>query len=387
MYRKYLSVLMVLVVALVAAVPVSASGAPSGMKAGAVFVMTNSEAANQVIQYRRAADGTLSYVGHFDTGGAGSGVGVTVPPDPLGSQNSLLLSPDGRWLFAVNAGSDEVSVFKVRPNGLKLTGKASSGGDYPVSLAYHNGLLYVLNAAGDGSINGFRVSDVGTLAEIPGSYRSLEAATPADGSQPHILESPAQVGFSPDGGYLIVVDKGGVSGTGRFVVFGVDESGRPSESFVETVTADPVPFAFVFDPYGHLVAVDASAGTITAYALASGGHLAALSSVANGQAAVCWIATNGAYIFTDNTGSNTVSAVGFAADGSLTLLDAVAASTGDGTLPLDMGISQDGQFLYTLNVGEGKVGEFRINADGSLTPLGTIGGFDPVSGVQGIAVR
>ena len=126
-----------------------------------------------------------------------------MPPDPLGSQNSLLLSPDGRFLFAVNAGSNEVSSFNVLPGGLSLADKVSSGGSYPVSLAYSEGLLYVLNAAGDGSISGFKVMDDGHLKALKGSTRSLHAATPANGAQPMILESPAEVVFNPDGRFLL----------------------------------------------------------------------------------------------------------------------------------------------------------------------------------------
>ena len=75
---------------------------------GAVYVLTN-QTANSVLVFTRAADGTLSFSGNFATGGAGAGTGA----DPLGSQGSLVLDRGHQRLFAVNAGSNDVSVFRV----------------------------------------------------------------------------------------------------------------------------------------------------------------------------------------------------------------------------------------------------------------------------------
>ena len=353
---------------------------------GAVYLMTNAAEGNQVQVYHRAGDGSLSYAGVYDTGGLGSGVGVTVPPDPLGSQNSLVISPDGRWLLAVNAGSNDVSLFKIRGDRLQLSSRVSSGGEYPVSLAIHDHLVYILNAAGDGSISGFRLDD-GRLKPLSKSTRSLLAATPADGAQPNILEAPAQVGFTPDGAQLVITDKGAVSGVGRILVFKIGSSGRPSQDFVATPTAAPVPFAFTFDRFGHLVVVDASAGSISSYQVNQDRSLDLLGAVTNGQAAVCWIASNGKYLFTDNTGSGTISALEPSESNSPVLLNAAAAVTGPGTLPLDLSISRNGDFLYSLEVGAGAIGQYRINSDGTLSLIGTLTGLPVVGGFQGIAAN
>ena len=198
MLRKLFSLVMVLTFglagSLAAFTPVHASSHDSP---GAVFVATNAPSGNQVLEYNRAADGSLTFADAFPTGGKGSGVGVTVPPDPLGSQNSLVLSPDHRWLFAVNAGSDEISTFRVTGDGLKLTSKVSSGGSYPVSLAFRNEVLYVLNAAGQGNITGFNLAPNGRLNPIEDSTRWLGANTPADGAQPQILRIARPGGIQP----------------------------------------------------------------------------------------------------------------------------------------------------------------------------------------------
>jgi len=153
---------------------------------GAVYVLTN-QTANSVLVLARAADGTLSFSGNFATGGAGAGSGV----DPLGSQGSLVLGVGHQRLFAVNAGSNDVSVLAVDGSNLELLDRASSGGLMPVSVAVHENLVYVVNAGGTPNIQGFFVEpSSGHLAPIPASSQALPGGTSA---------SPGQIGISPDG--------------------------------------------------------------------------------------------------------------------------------------------------------------------------------------------
>ncbi len=136
--------------------------------AGAVFVMTNSVKKNEVIAYRRAADGTLREEGRFATGGRGSGGNN----DPLESQGSLTLSQDHSLLFAVNAGSGTVSVFKVHRSTLSLVDKVISGGSEPNAVAQHGNIVYVLNVGGSSNVVGFTLQG-DKLKQIPNSSRFL----------------------------------------------------------------------------------------------------------------------------------------------------------------------------------------------------------------------
>jgi 6-phosphogluconolactonase (cycloisomerase 2 family) len=390
MLRKLMFAVMALAISLFSTLPVSAqSSADENSPAGAVYIMNNAASGNQVLKYNRASNGSLTYVGSFATGGLGSGLGITVPPDPLGSQKSLIVSADGKWVFAVNAGSNEISAFQVTVDGLRLTSKVSSGGSYPVSLTYQKGILYALNAAGDGSIAGFSLDSKGRLHVLENSIRSLQANTPPDGAQPNILEAPAQVAFSPDGDFLLVTDKGGVSGVGRILVFTVSND-RPSAQPAITLTQGAVPFDLAFDAALHPVVVDASTGSVTAYQIHADGSLAILDVEHTSQAATCWVAAtpNGKWIFTDNTGSGTLSGFRTSPTGQLTPLNgsSIVATTGPGTLPLDIGISANGKFVYSLETGAGQIGAFQISADGSLTSLGAQASYPAISGFQGIAV-
>ena len=89
--------------------------------------MTNSVEGNQIIAYSRAADGSLIERNHFPTGGRGSG-GTT---DPLGSQGSLTLSQDHSLLLAVNAGTGNLSVFRVNGANLEPLRSSRQGAAFP----------------------------------------------------------------------------------------------------------------------------------------------------------------------------------------------------------------------------------------------------------------
>src|SRR5262245_61638126 len=164
---------------------------------GAVFLMTN-QAANSIMFFDRSATGRLTLRGTFATGGAGGQSPSGNPLDPLASQGSLLLSADNRLLFAVNAGSNTISVMRITTRGLGQVEVVASGGLTPVSLTHYRDLLYVLNAGGEPNISGFRIKPSGKLEPIANSTRRLAGGAAA---------APAQVGFSPDGDLLVVTEK------------------------------------------------------------------------------------------------------------------------------------------------------------------------------------
>src|ERR1700722_13931294 len=187
-----------------------------------VFVMTNNADANQVVAFQRDPNGTLENPHSYRTDGRGSGGTV----DPLASQGSLTLSADHGWLFAVNAGSGSLSVFRVNGAQLELTDRVATEGSEPNSVAQFGSLVYVLNTAGSSSVVGFTF-DNGKLVRIPNSLRFLSANAVASGS----------VAFSPDGRFLIVTEKA----TNNLDVFSVLSDGTLSPI---TVTPSVGPGAF-----------------------------------------------------------------------------------------------------------------------------------------------
>src|SRR5437764_9365552 len=132
---------------------------------GAMYVNTNT-ASNTVWVYTRASDGTLTFAGSYPTQGAGSGTGN------LSSQGAIILSRNGKILFVVNAGSNEITSFQVQSGGtLAFASKVASAGIFPNSLAIFGNLLYVLNAGSPARINAFRVGTTGGMTRISNSAR------------------------------------------------------------------------------------------------------------------------------------------------------------------------------------------------------------------------
>ncbi len=364
MNKKMLVAVLSNAMLMISAATVFADDLQENEAAGAVYAMTNDASGNQVVIFDRDDEGILTKAGSISTGGTGTGSVL----DTLGSQGSLNLSKDQSWLLAVNAGSNDISVFKVLPEGLKFVSKVGTGGTMPVSVTVFHNRIYVLNAGGSPNISGFSMSYRGELTPLTNSTRSLGAG------------SFAQVGFDPEGEKLVVTDKA----NSTIIVYSVGDSGLPGMNPVTSPSHGVTPFGFIFDQRGHLLVVEATTNAVSSYKILPDDTLDVISgSVPNGQVAACWIAENEhGDVFTDNPGTSSVSSYKDR-HGSLDLLNGVA---GTGTTPLDLSITPDGRFLYALDPKNGTIDMFQIEHDGSLTSFGTVaGGFSIFA--QGIAAR
>jgi 6-phosphogluconolactonase len=343
---------------------------------GAVFVMTNAADKNEIIAYNRAEDGSLREAQRFATGGRGSG-GTT---DPLGSQGSLTLTADHSFLVAVNAGSGEISVFRVHGSMLDLVDKVPCGGSEPVSVAEHNYLVYVANAGGNSNVVGFYLNANGKLAEIPGAISFLSTSN----------SGPGSVAFSPDGQFLLVTEKV----TNNIDAFQVQKNGKLGPIVVNP-SAGPGAFAVSFAPNGTALVSETgpmggmNAGAISSYAVESSGNLSTISAnVPTMGSATCWqaITPDGKFVYTANSGTSSISGFSVAKNGTLTPLPGtVQAMLPSGSTDLDTAITADGKFLYTLDSETGKVSILAIDADGKLESLGEVGGLKASAGFNGIA--
>jgi len=333
--------------------------------AGAVYTITNEVAGNAVAVFDRGADGALTAAGRYPTGGLGTGGG-------LGNQGALALSNGGRFLFAVNPGSDDVSSFRIKPGGLELLDRIGSGGVRPISLTTSGDLLYVLNAGGSaGNISGFRVGSDGSLDAIAGSTRPLSAAS----------VGPAQIQFDTTGGTLVVTEKE----TNLIDIYAVGADGIASSPNFQA-SVGQTPFGFAFDKRGRLIVSEAFGGTASAlssYGIAEGGGLDVISPsvFAAQERAACWVVTtgDGKFAYTTNTASGSISGYAIGQDGSLSLLDSDGLTAITGGAPVDAALSRNDQFLYALNATTLRIDAFRVGADGNLTvlPGAGIGGLPP----------
>jgi 6-phosphogluconolactonase (cycloisomerase 2 family) len=321
-------------------------------------------------------------------------MGFDGQPDPLRSQGSLVLVPaenghedvdedhdeghEGHaLLFAVNAGSNDISVLAVKNKKLKLVSKTPSGGVRPTSVTVHNDLLYVLNA-GSGTINGFRIDKHGALTPIPGSSRPTTGNAGGD---------PSEVSFSPDGKILVVTDKS----PNIIDTYLVDKQGIATGPMLN-LSNGATPFGFAFD-HNHLVVAEAdhslpNLSSASSYNVSSTGTVTVISgSVHNGQTGSCWlvITENGHFVYISNAGSSDLSSYMLQGNGTLTLLNGVAATTDAGSAPVDLALTDGSHFLYVLNDVTGTIDGYRVAGNGSLTPVASAGGLPPDA--QGLAAR
>lgn len=343
---------------------------------GKLYTMSNAITGNEILVYTRLSDGSISQTGHVPANGNGTGAG-------LGNQGALVLSGDGLFLFAVNAGSHSVSSFRVTTNGLDLVETELSGGIIPVSVTEDRGRLFVLNAgdsSNPGNIQGFRVQADGSLEPLANATQSLSSETAGTGA--------AQINFSDDGRQLIVTEKA----TNLILTYNVEANNVPSAPKLNT-SSGLTPFGFAVGKRKQIFVSNAEGGvadisSLSSYRLLPQGQLQIISpEVATDETAACWVALtpDGRYAFTTNTGSGTISSFRIGFNGKVTVADNDAGITGEGSAPIDLAVSPEGQFLYTLNSGNESISSFAVGLDGKLTLLTTLTGL--ADGANGLITR
>jgi 6-phosphogluconolactonase len=339
----------------------SASASTTSPVVGYTYINDNTAGANTIAGFDRHADGSLTPIpgSPFAAGGAGLGAG-------LASQGAIQVTSDGRYLLAVDAGSNQISVLRITAGGVPvLVGQpVASGGIKPVSVAVSPfGLVYVANQGNGGSgYSGFRLHFDGSLTPIAGS-----TVTVPDGS------GLGDVFFNATGNHLI----GTRTGTSQIDSFDVLPGGRllaaPGSPFTgqglgqlgaEFSPANPSQL-FVSNAHNGT-----ALGTVSAYRDNILGQLTPIGSspYADGQTAPCWveISHNGKYLFTVNTGSGNISSYAINPDGSLTLIGSFTISGGGADI--DARLSPDGHYLLVDGAGHNFVSVFAVNG-GNLTEL------------------
>jgi 6-phosphogluconolactonase len=324
-----------------------------------IYTLSNGSSGNSVLAFDQRPNGRLVAGAVYPTGGLGTGGG-------LGNQGAL--ASDGDFLFAVNPGSDDLSVFKIRRHGLELVDRIASGGVRPISVTIDRDLVYVLNAGSD-NIAGFVVSHDGTLSALAGSEQPL-SGTGVDA---------AQIQFGKDGRALIVTEKA----TNQIVTISLDRAGLPTNTQV-IASAAPTPFGFALARGGLVIVSEANGGaanasSVSSYWLRRNGELKILdAAVATRQTAACWVAVSpdGRFAYVTNTDSDSVSAYRIRRNGELHLLDrdGIAGQVGEGGAPIDLTFSEQGEFLHVLNSGNQTITTFKVRPFGGIHRIGTLAG-------------
>jgi 6-phosphogluconolactonase len=338
---------------------------PLGVGSGAVYIIDNKASGNNVWAYARSSNGQLgSAEGPYSTGGLGTGSG-------LASQGAVVLTQGSHWLLVVDAGSNQITVFKVQGATLERTSITGSQGPDPISLTVSGNWVYVLdsgNAAHAPNIAGFTLSSDGKLTAIPGSVRALSGQ-----SDP----SPEQIGFNPQGNVLVVTEKG----TNIIDTYTVNSDGVESGADSQT-SAGAGPYGFAFTSQGQLIVSEAASNSVSSYSLSKTGELTIISgALPTFGNAPCWLEIDGSnhFAYTANAHGGTISSFAISTTGGLSLFSSVAAHT---AIPaLDMAFSQNSQFLYVRN--GAVITGFQVFSDGSISSITSVSGL--ASSASGLA--
>jgi len=342
----------------------------ASMASAQVYTQTNEPGQNRIAEIGWNADGTLSKPHYYLTGGKGTGTG-------LGIQGALTLSQDRQWLFAVNAGSNDISTFKLSDGGAQLVNRVSSRGVKPVSITSRGNMVYVVNA-GDGKVAGFHVSENGQLSPIAGGVSRLSQAGAA----------PGEISFNPEGDTLYISEKS----TNRISVYSLDASGAISgRDWIASPGATP--FGFAFGRRGKLFVSEAQGGalggsTVSSYLTGDDGYPSVISAaVPTFQTAACWVGTSwdGKFVYTGNAGSDTITGYRAFDGGQVSILNATGVS---GRMPSGAGavdLATDAGHLYVLGNKKGLIVSFDIDADGKLRRADAVSGLPTTA--TGIAVK
>ncbi len=374
--------------------------------AGAVYAMNNSETNNLIYSYGRKKNGSLTLIDSINTGGlgtgpvnilAGSGADVV---DPLSSNYSLILSPDNKFLFAVNAGSNEVSSFIVKKDfKLKRISKVSSGGVGPVSIAVNQNSVYVVNVnSGISTIIGYTYDNKGRLQRIPNSKRRLTGRSTA-------------LKFSPNGKFLISTELD----TQRLQVFQTKAN--------NSLSAKPVTFEYktpqgrnVANPFGiytfssqgsqfltvseaRIFNIDGAlapqTSSISTFKIKPNGRLATISldvrvdndnDDSQGGLASCWVVQNKLnQAFSINTVTSDISTLKINGKGQARLINP-QAFVEEGFF-LESGLTDVvaiKQYVYQLFSGAGSIVSLKTSLDGSLEEIDRDTDLNLAGGNQGI---
>ena len=209
---------------------------------GHVYVNDNTAGNNTIAGFDRHSDGSLTPMAGSPFAAGGKGTGTIV-----GSQGSLQVSSDRRYLIAADAGSNQISILRIRPDGTLARVQGSpvdSGGFEPVSIAVHGSLVYVANegnkATGTGSnYTGFTLNAGGHLTSLSGSSFSLPSTA-----------NPGDLLFNSTGTSLIGIEVG-TTASSTFLIdsFLVGRDGRltaaPGSPFLAEAAG---PFGSEFSP-------------------------------------------------------------------------------------------------------------------------------------------
>jgi 6-phosphogluconolactonase len=259
----------------------------------------------QIVEYRE--DPNSGILTQLSTSPVTAGAGV----------QALAVHPSGKYVYAANAGENDISLFTVQPGGQLIeTGSRTPTGTSPTLAVVDSAGAY-LYVGNSGSISVFSISSSdGSLTQVGNPFQ--------------IGIAPLNMKLSPSGNFLYVTGASSQAGTPGYIeVLAIDTAVTPPASPL-SVVALTQPGA---SPYGLV------------------------------------ISPNGNYLYTANFGDNTISEFTIQSNGLLTPI--TGSPIGETfTGPVSLVIDPSGTYLYVANQqSSGNVAGYTISSTGALSLL------------------
>ncbi|KXJ88053.1 hypothetical protein Micbo1qcDRAFT_123829 [Microdochium bolleyi] len=367
---------------------------------GAAYMITN-EDTNSVLSLGIDAKGMLTKGKMVATGGCGAASidGSTKQPaaaDPLVSQSALTVA--GKNLFAVNAGSNTISMFAISdrdPTKLTMVGApAQIPGEFPNTVAA-SAKHKLVCAATTGAVAGVSCASFDAKTGIAGA---MDALRPFDLKQTTPPVGPtntvSQVLFSEDENTLFAVVKGDPATPGNvgfMAAFPVAADGKSvSAQGVKSSPADTLVLfgSTVIPGTTDIFATDASFGGAVLTTAQDGKTTTKGKAAVDGQKASCWAAFSPATksVFVADVGVNRLVEMSAQDASIMRTLDFSKENKQSGMIDL----KALGQMVYAVAPGnnETKPAVVVVNAkQGKQVQLMDLGAMGVSGRVQGLAIK
>ncbi|KAK2032527.1 hypothetical protein LX32DRAFT_661189 [Colletotrichum zoysiae] len=332
------------------------------MKVGKTIYTITNDAVNSVVALPISQSGLLAGGSSIKTGGAGSNffdsaTNGPAAPDALASQSALTIA--GNSLFAVNAGSNTLTMFaidKSDPTKLTMVGKpVAVPAQFPNTVAASNKNKLVC-VGSSGAVSGiscasFSAAGVGAMDML--RPVELNQTTPPAGPTNTI----SHAFFSDDENTLFATVKGDPTknNTGFFSAYRVKANKDCKSVSHHDVRSSPNGTAVLFGSStipntNDLFVTDASFGGAILSLDAQNNATVKGSAAVEGQKATCWVtvspATNTAFV--TDVGSNRLVEMSLKDASIMNIVD--LSANGDPGLT---DLKAAGRFIYALSPGNG----------------------------------
>lgn len=285
---------------------------------------------------------------------------------------ALVVHPNGKYLYAVNAGENDVSFFQIQPYGqlLEQTPRTPAGTSPTlVAIDSTGSHLYVANS-GSQNISVFLIGSSGTLSQV--------------GSPFQVGISPLNMKIAPSGNFLYVTGASPQAGTPGYIeILSINTSAASPLALVAITQPGSSPYGLEISPNGnYLYTANFGDNTISEFTIGSNGLLTPIPGSPIGETYTgpvsLLVDPSGKYLYLANQQtSGNIAGYSIASSGALSLLNSSPYQTS--AQPNFIASDPGGNFLFVGNLSKPAIESFCLASkslncnespgDGSLTQV------------------